>query len=332
VLRVRNTTQTSIVLEWDPIDLQSAEIRSLSLFRNDSKVGTIPKPLDLTTTKISGLAIDSDYTFQLVLRTTAGTFASQRLSVRTHSMTNLSGITVTPGLMPAALRTSLLETVERIGARVALDAVRIDTTHFVCTEARGVTWERARDMNIPVVVPDWLKGCESEGRIVGVRQYYLDADPRLRQVGPSVVQGNASASSAAAASGSQQHLAGVERPRTPTLTPQTKITPPTPEQSYPPEVPPKDTPRRNSAVSEEGQEKKAGEKDEEDSSAVEGKPAKTVKSTKKDEADVDDDDDEDYGDKDTETDEPSSPETQNSMKATVEDAKEEEASFHDVVL
>src|SRR6185295_9590369 len=83
--------------------------------------------------------------------------------------------------------------------------------------------------------PDWVKGCEAEGRIVGVRQYYLDADPRLRQMGPSVVT--------------------AERPRTPKETPQTKVTPPTPEQAQAPDVPPKDTPMKNGkAITEESDE------------------------------------------------------------------------------
>ncbi|KAF2454572.1 hypothetical protein BDY21DRAFT_260315, partial [Lineolata rhizophorae] len=182
VLRCRNATQTSVVLEWDPIDLATAELRSLILYRNGSKAGAIPKPLEMQSTKISGLAVDTEYVFHLVLRTSAGTFSSERLHVRTHKMTELSGITITPGVMPAALRESLQKTAERIGAKV-IDAVRIDTTHFVCTEGRGQAWERAVEMNVPVVVPDWVKGCEREGRIVGVRGYYLNADPRLRQVG-----------------------------------------------------------------------------------------------------------------------------------------------------
>ena len=70
---------------------------------------------------------------------------------------------------------------ERIGAKIA-DTVRIDTTHFVTTEGRGLGWEKAVEMNIPVVRPEWVEGCERGGRIVGVRQYYLDADPRQRMV------------------------------------------------------------------------------------------------------------------------------------------------------
>jgi hypothetical protein len=185
VLRCRNATQTSVVLEWDPIELATAELRSLSLYRNGNKAGAIPK--DKLSTKISGLALDTEYTFHLVLRTSAGQYSSERLTVKTHTMENLTGITVTPGVMPNQLKESLAETVNRIGAKF-IDSVRIDTTHFVCTEPRGQAWEKAVEMNVPVVVPDWIKGCEREGRIVGVRGYYLDADPKLRQMGSSTVQ------------------------------------------------------------------------------------------------------------------------------------------------
>lgn len=225
ILRCRNATQTSVVLEWDPIQLATAELRSLSLYRNGSKAGSIPRPLDMQSTKISGLAVDTEYVFHLVLRTSAGTFSSERLVVRTHKMTDLSGITITPGVMPAQLRESLTQTVERVGAKM-IDQVRIDTTHFVCTEGRGPTWEKAVEMNIPVVVPDWLKGCEREGRIVGVRQYYINADPRLRQMGPPAGQQQNLPSHGR--SQSMQHSSG-SRP-SPLPSPRTEITPPTPEQ------------------------------------------------------------------------------------------------------
>ncbi|KAL9609342.1 MAG: hypothetical protein Q9167_005887 [Letrouitia subvulpina] len=185
VIRCRNATQTSVVLEWDPVSLATAELRSLSLYRNGSKAGNIPKPMEMTSTKISGLAVDTDYTFHLVLRTSAGTYSSEKLTVRTHKMTDLSGITVTPGRMAAPLRENLSAAVDRIGAKIA-ETVRIDTTHFVCMEGQGREWEKAVEMNIPVVRPEWIEGCEREGRLVGVRGYYLNADPRLRQVGQGV--------------------------------------------------------------------------------------------------------------------------------------------------
>ena len=181
VLRCRNATQTSVVLEWDPIEHATADVISLSLFRNGQKAGNIPRPTVMQSTKISGLAVDTEYTFHLVLRTSAGTFSSEKVVVKTHKMTDLSGITVTAGILPAQLRDSLTRAIERIGAKVA-DSVRIDTTHFVTTEGRGIAWEKAVEMNIPVVRPEWVEGCERGGRIVGVRQYYLDADPKQRTI------------------------------------------------------------------------------------------------------------------------------------------------------
>lgn len=173
------------MLEWDKIDLATADLRSLSLYRNGAKAGVIPQDKGIQATKVSGLAVDTEYTFHLILRTSAGQYNSEKLVVKTHKMTDLSGITVTPGVLPPPLRESLSGAVERIGAKIA-ENVRIDTTHFVCTEGRGRDWEKAGEMNIPIVRPEWVEGCEREGRIVGVRGYYLNADPRLRQVGQGI--------------------------------------------------------------------------------------------------------------------------------------------------
>lgn len=171
-------------------------------------------------------------------------------------MTDLSGITITPGHMPAALRESLQRSVERIGAKIA-DTVRIDTTHFVCTEGRGPAWEKAVENNIPVVVPDWVIGCEREGRIVGVRGYYLNADPRLRSVGPGMSQ-----------QPPQQAQPQQQQPQSPIASPRTEITPPTPERSThdrdedasaPPPPPPKDDVSEKSGTTTPEPKSQAGE-------------------------------------------------------------------------
>ena len=180
-LALRNATQTSAVLEWDPIDIATAEMKSLTLWRDGTRLGNIPKPLTTTTTKLSGLSIDTDYTFQLILRTTAGTYASNPLKVRTHKMSNLSGITVCAGTLPPDHLDRLSTAIAAIGAKSLQKRVRIDTTHFICSVPEGDEWQRARDMNIPIVVVDWIEACQREGKVVGVRAYYLDADPALRR-------------------------------------------------------------------------------------------------------------------------------------------------------
>ncbi|KAJ6786978.1 hypothetical protein PWT90_04111 [Aphanocladium album] len=174
MLRCRNATQTSVVLEWDPVELATADLTSLTLYRNGQKAGNIPRPLQMHSTKISGLAVDTEYTFHLVLRTSAGTRQSEKLAVRTHKMTDLSGITITTGFLPGPTKEALAQAVERIGAKIA-DSVRIDTTHFVTTEGRGTAWEKAVENNIPVVRPEWVEACEKNGRILGVTKFYLDA-------------------------------------------------------------------------------------------------------------------------------------------------------------
>jgi chitin biosynthesis protein CHS5 len=183
VLTLRNGTQTSAVLEWEVIDIATAELKSLTLWRDGTRLGSIPKPLTTTTTKLSGLAIDTDYTFQLVLCTTAGTYSSDPLKIRTHKLTNLSGITVCEGILPGEQHERLASIVEAIGTKPIQKRCRIDTTHFICSVPEGEEWQRAREMNVPIVVVDWIEACQREGKIVGVRGYYLDADPALRPKG-----------------------------------------------------------------------------------------------------------------------------------------------------
>lgn len=196
----------------------------------------------MLSTKISGLAVDTEYTFHLVLRTSAGTFSSEKVVVKTHKMTDLSGITVTPGILPASLRDSLVKAVERIGAKMA-DSVRIDTTHFVTTEGRGIAWEKAVEMNIPVVRPEWVEGCERGGRIVGVRQYYLDADPKQRQI-----VSNAPPAQPAQAEPPREQVT------TPTTSPPPTNTNGTNGQTVPPTPPAKDTPKPEKEEREKEQE------------------------------------------------------------------------------
>lgn len=181
-LRVRNVTETSAVLEWDPIQVATAEVISLTLYKNGTRFGIIPSPLTRTAIKLSGLAIDTTYTFYLILATTAGTYRSEELTVKTHKMTDLTGITLCIGTIENTDidRADLEETIKNIGAKPLQDTVKLDTTHFVCTVGEGPQWKRALNLNIPVVRPEWIKACEAERRLVSVRAYYLNADPKLR--------------------------------------------------------------------------------------------------------------------------------------------------------
>jgi hypothetical protein len=263
------------------------------------------------------LAVDTEYVFHLVLRTSAGTYSSEKLKVQTHKMTDLSGITITPGHMPAALRESLQKSAERIGAKI-VDTVRIDTTHFVCTEGRGPSWEKAVENNIPVVVPDWIKGCEREGRIVGVRGYYLNADPRLRQIGPGSSQ-----------SQPQQQQ---QQPRSPLASPRTEVTPPTPDRhmaegdGYNPVAPP--PPPKH----DEDDEKSEGATPPEPKSQAEEQKVRTedMKPAAEESEEDSEEDAEDTESSKAKAAEAGLPSRQKPPPAAVED--EDDASFQDVKL
>ena len=257
------------------------------MYRNGAKAGVIPrrgeKREEVLATKVSGLAVDSEYVFQLVLRTSAGTYSSEKLAVRTHKMTDLTGITVTPGVLPPPLRESLVGAVDRIGGKFVSEGVRIDTTHFVCTEGRGREWEKAVEMNIPVVRPEWVEGCEREGRIVGVRGYYLNADPRLRQVGQGAgMQQQQGQRPMQQQRMDSQRTVPVQQPQTPSKPQSAALPPPEPAETPgsnsedsrgpPPPLPEKDQPVGQEGASGEdvdGAEKEEEEESEEESEEVE---------------------------------------------------------------
>jgi len=137
-----------------------------------------------TSTKHSGMDINTEYSFQLILRTTAGTFPSNVLRVRTHTMSDTSGISVCFGNVqdPVLLENAKLA-LREMGAKWS-DKIQIDTSHFVCTTpaatptgaaatgglsgAPGVQYQRALQLSIPVVQPYWILACHAEKRCVVV--------------------------------------------------------------------------------------------------------------------------------------------------------------------
>lgn len=97
VLKIVNVTQTSCVLEWEPLNLGTSELKELTLYKNGSKLGPIKNPFQKKNIKFSGLPIDTPYKFQLKLETSSGIYYSNLVELKTHKMTDLSGITVCIG-------------------------------------------------------------------------------------------------------------------------------------------------------------------------------------------------------------------------------------------
>lgn len=178
VLKVVNITQTSCVLEWEQLNLGTSELKELTLYKNGSKLGPIKNPFQKKNIKFSGLPIDTPYKFQLKLETSSGIYWSNLVELRTHKMTDLSGITICIGDIDFSEEKFTLADIEAaiaaIGAKPLTNEVRVDTTQFICTKTTGIEYQKAKNMNLPIIRPEWIKACELERRIVGVNKFYLD--------------------------------------------------------------------------------------------------------------------------------------------------------------
>ncbi|TNY24008.1 hypothetical protein DMC30DRAFT_413704 [Rhodotorula diobovata] len=181
-LRVRNTTQTSVTLEWDTLDLAAASLLNLSIYRNGQRLTTIPNPLSNTSTKLSGLSLDTDYAFHLVLKTSAGTYQSPTVKTRTHTIDNTTGISACFGLVePADLADEARRVIGHLGAK-SDSKIQIDTTHYIATSSASpsapdsgpsVEYQKAVQLSIPIVTPEWLLACSRAHKLVPIAPYYL---------------------------------------------------------------------------------------------------------------------------------------------------------------
>ncbi|KAJ1938860.1 hypothetical protein FBU59_004309 [Linderina macrospora] len=177
-IRVAHTTQTWVVLEWDPLDLATAELRSLHLYRDNQRLfQQMPSTVEAANlhraVKITGLDVNQEYEFKVEMRTSAGRLFSNTVQVKTHALTDLSGVCVCFGECESLEEVENLKAaVERIGASW-VDAVSLNVTHFIARYASGASYDHALALNIPVVKPGWLLACEANNKLQPAIQFYL---------------------------------------------------------------------------------------------------------------------------------------------------------------
>ncbi|CAG8656783.1 6384_t:CDS:2, partial [Ambispora leptoticha] len=120
-LHVKHITQTSVILEWSPLVLYKAKLKSLDIYKNAVKLSQHVPP-GINFIKLSGLEMDTEYEFHITIKTTAGSFFSNKIRVRTHTLENLTGIVVCFGAFSESddgvpKKDELKEILKRIGAR-----------------------------------------------------------------------------------------------------------------------------------------------------------------------------------------------------------------------
>lgn len=81
VISIDKITQTSLILKWEPLHLHQAKFKSLQVFRNGVSLSLKPGH-KATQIKLTGLQVATPYEIYLSLKTSAGTYASQK--VRSH--------------------------------------------------------------------------------------------------------------------------------------------------------------------------------------------------------------------------------------------------------
>jgi hypothetical protein len=117
--------------------------------------------------------MNHDYQIWVVLRTSAGSFTSNKLFVRTHSIDNLTGLNPTFGQFSNPTEVGeLIDILNNMGATFTED-LSSDNTHFICTIPKGPKYERALELNIPIVSPEFLKACEAQRRVMPAHLFYM---------------------------------------------------------------------------------------------------------------------------------------------------------------
>jgi hypothetical protein len=178
-ISLRSVTQTSAIIQWDSLVLHNADLRGIDIYRNGQKLSLNVAP-NATSAKLSGLDVAHEYDVWMVVRTSAGQFTSNHVSVKTHSLDNLTGINVSFGaLTNDGELEQLVAMMKRMGAKYTED-LTTDNTHLVCSFARGPKYEKAVEWNIPAVSPEFLKACEQNGKVMPAHSYV-----RITILGPS---------------------------------------------------------------------------------------------------------------------------------------------------
>lgn len=213
VLKIKSKLQTSINLFWGKFDLGVASLKNITLWHKSletdsnssesitsnqenenvdeeelSQVATIYNTVS-NTYKMSGLNIESKHAFQLRIDTSNGLYKSDVVVASTLSSKDFSGFNICIG----ALSTGKVNTDDIRAVADALGIVHVnrvcnqDTTHFltdVADDENEVSDEHllmAKELNIPIVTPNWLQGCLKENKLLGVKGFYY----KLKEDDPS---------------------------------------------------------------------------------------------------------------------------------------------------
>lgn len=207
VLKVKSRLPTSITVSWDPLTLGIAKLKNVSLWHKAltpqpslssstldldevssldeideeelSQIATIYN-IDSKKFKLTGLNMNSKHVFQLKIDTSNGICASEMIIAETLSSNDLSGFSVCVGALSAGKIT--FEDIQAVAHSLNITHLsrqcNSDTTHYITDTVDDENEEHdqqlsvAKNSNIPIVTPNWLQGCLTEHKLLGVKGFY----------------------------------------------------------------------------------------------------------------------------------------------------------------
>ena len=156
MLHINNIAQESVDLFWDPLVLHSADLRSLDLYLNKSKAPHV-KHMGENAVRLLDLEPEHYYQVWLVAHTSAGTFTSDKLLLKTHAKDNLTGLCVCLGEFEDEQELEqVTEILIRAGANVS-ETILPQTTHFLCTRDQGTNYDLACQEELQIIHPRWIQ-------------------------------------------------------------------------------------------------------------------------------------------------------------------------------
>jgi hypothetical protein len=171
-LTLARISQTYLVIKWDPLSLYSSTFRGIEIYKNGIKLSNKPSK-DTNIVKLGGLLISTEYEVYIVLKTSAGSFASNKIVAKTLAMDDLKSLHISFGAFSdEGDIDSSLAILEKYGASFS-EEITAENSHLICTIPKGPKYEKALELNIPCVTPEFLKECENNSLIQPSNLFYV---------------------------------------------------------------------------------------------------------------------------------------------------------------
>ncbi|OBA27832.1 hypothetical protein HANVADRAFT_30617, partial [Hanseniaspora valbyensis NRRL Y-1626] len=181
-LFVKTKLPTSITLAWEPLNLGIAKLKNVSLWHKSLKLSQIATIYNIQnrTYKLTGLNISSKHVFQLRIDTSNGIYSSEMMLAETLSSNDLSGFNICVGALSDGNTT--FDDIKAVADALSISQLsrqcNEDTTHYITdtvddeNEEHDLQLNVAKNLNIPIVKPNWLQGCLKEKQLLGVKKFY----------------------------------------------------------------------------------------------------------------------------------------------------------------